>query len=69
MPGAPLLGGMAKRAAGFGAMCICFKSPVLLMCSEITDLSLFSKSLCTSDVRMWYIRASWLLALALNFLQ
>lgn len=68
-PGAVLGGGLATQTAGLGAMCVCFKSPDFLMCSEITDLSLFSKSLWMSDVKMWYIKASWLLALALHFLQ
>lgn len=47
-----LFGGKAKWVTGFGAICICFRNPALLMCSEITDRSLFSKSLCTSDVKM-----------------
>lgn len=44
-------GAAATACKGFGAMCICFTSPGFLMCSEMTDLSLFSRSRCVSAVR------------------
>jgi hypothetical protein len=67
--GALLFGGLDKPARGFGAKATCFRNPDLLLCSEITDLNLFSKFLCTSDVKIWVISSSWLLTVVLHFLQ